>query len=48
MGDMKNAFVEEQQAIEMTKYKSNRDIDIRPDETPSQWIKRIKKVNKHD
>jgi hypothetical protein len=45
MGDMKNAFVEEQQAIEMTKHKRGKDSDMQPNETPSQWIKRIKEIN---
>ena len=46
MADMRNAFIAEEEATKLNKHKRDTDIDLRPDETPSQWIRRIKKANR--
>jgi hypothetical protein len=45
MADLRMVFIEENEAADLNKYKKDSDTDMRPNETPSEWIKRIKEMN---
>ena len=45
MAGLRMAFIEESEAEDLNKHKRDTDMDMRPNETPSAWIKRIKEMN---
>lgn len=47
MADLRMVFIEEGEATDLNKYKKDSDTDIRPNETPGEWIKRLKEMS-HD
>lgn len=47
MADLRMVFIEEKDATDLNKYKKDSGIDIRPNETPGEWIKRLKEIS-HD
>ena len=47
MADLRMVFIEEGEAADLNKHKKDADTDIRPNETPGEWIKRLKEMS-HD
>jgi len=47
MADLRMFFIEENDALDLNKHKRDTDTDMRPNEKPSEWMKRLKEMN-HD
>lgn len=47
MADLRMVFIEEGEAADLNKHKRDEGMDMRPNETPGEWIKRLKEMS-HD
>ncbi len=45
MADLRMFFIEERDAADLNKHKRGSDTDMRPNETPGEWIKRLKEIS---